>query len=76
MVQKLETKNQPATTPFDLTLYRGDTLVIQVDQDKFDIEEASKLTELYREQFPNNNIICTFEGIEIKGVIHAKLLHD
>lgn len=57
--------------PYELSLNRNDTLVVQVDQDIFDFEEAQKLLKNIQNIFPNNEILLTFKGLEIKGVIHG-----
>lgn len=53
----------------DLNLKSNDTLVVKINQDIWDIEEAHKLVKLIAQNFPKNNIITVFNGVEL-GVIH------
>lgn len=73
MVQKIGTKINEHP-PFELTLNCGDTIILQFDQDEWDIEMAKQLSEIWQKTFPKNNLITTFKGMEVKGVIHGKYL--
>ena len=55
-----------------LTLEPKDTLVVQFDQDIFDVDEVNQFCELLSKVFPANNILCTFKGIDIIQVIKNK----
>ena len=57
--------------PYELLLNKYDTLVVQVDQDIFDFEEAQTLLKNIQNIFSHNEILLTFKGLEIKGVIHG-----
>lgn len=56
-------------SPFVLSIHPGDTIVFQVDQNEFDLGEAQELCNFYSDIFKENNVMMTFKGIEIKGVI-------
>jgi hypothetical protein len=51
-----------------ISLSPGDTLLVHVDQDIWDLDAAQNFYDLFSKSFPNNNIVVTFKGIEI-GVI-------
>lgn len=52
----------------NLTLSEGDTLVMYVNSEKWDINEAQALFNQVEKAFPRNNILLMFDGIEL-GVI-------
>lgn len=49
-----------------LPIKDGDTIHITVDIDKWDINEAYEIQKMAAKIFPNNNIVTTFKGIDIK----------
>ena len=53
----------------ELTILPKDTLVIQFDQDVWDLDSANQIASHLIKNFPNNNIITIFKGMEL-GVIH------
>lgn len=53
----------------ELTLLKGDTLIIKFDQNIWDFKEASQLLSTLKNNFPNNKVIAIFNGMEL-GVIH------
>lgn len=53
----------------ELTLLKGDTLIIKFDQDIWDLDEASHMLTILKDNFPNNKIVAIFNGMEL-GVIH------
>lgn len=53
----------------DITLNKGDTLVLKFDQDIWDLHEANQIANHIMTTYPNNNILTIFNGIEL-GVIH------
>lgn len=69
MIQKLDDEKIKDCKPFTMHVDKGDTIVIQFDQDIFDIDEAQQLLKVFQSNFPENDIIATFKGQEIKGVI-------
>lgn len=52
IIEKLDVKN-------------GDTLIITVDTDIWDIEATQHIMNLFQKWFPNNNIVCTLKGFDI-----------
>ena len=56
--------------PFKLELQKNDTLIVEIDQDIFDINEAQELFNIISNAYPENKILCTFKGLKIKGIIH------
>ena len=53
----------------ELTLLKGDTLVIRFNQDLWDLDEAEILSKNIARNFPNNKILVIFNGMEL-GAIH------
>lgn len=53
----------------DMTLNKGDTLVLKFDQDIWDLNEATQMANVIMKAYPNNNILAIFNGMEL-GVIH------
>lgn len=51
-----------------LDIKDGDTILMIIDTDKWDVTRAAEMLHTYEEIFPNNNIVITFKGIEIKGI--------
>ena len=70
-IEKKKDYNGDYKKPYELLLNKYDTLVVQVDQDIFDFEEAQTLLKNIQNIFPHNEILLTFKGLEIKGVIHG-----
>ena len=60
--------------PFELTINRGSTIVLQFDQDIWDLDEAQQLAKVWQDAYPHNQIMVTFKGVEIKGVLNEKFL--
>lgn len=56
-------------TAYTLNVKHGDKIIVQIDSERWDLTEAQQLLQRYSEAFPYNTVICTFDGIEIKGVI-------
>ena len=56
-------------TAYTLNVKYGDKIIVQIDPERWNIDEAQQLLQQYTEAFPYNTVICTFDGIEIKGVI-------
>ena len=74
MVQKIEIEPKENYHPFELTINRDSTIVLQFDQDILDLDEAQQLAKVWQDAYPNNPIMITFKGIEIKGVLNGKFL--
>ena len=74
MVQKIEIESKKNYQPFELTINRGSTIVLQFDQDIWDLDEAQQLAKVWQDAYPNNPIMITFKGMEIKGILNGKFL--
>lgn len=71
MVEKIDYKTKTPTlfTIPELTLRQNDTLVLEFDQDIWDLNEAEQMIKGISKIYPKNNIMVLFKGIRI-GVIH------
>ena len=56
---------EPGIIISKLDIKDGDTLIVIIDPDIWDINEAHEIYKTVVKTFPNNNIITTFKGIEI-----------
>ena len=74
MVQKIGIESRENCQPFELTINRGSTIVLQFDQDIWDLDEAQQLVKVWQDAYPHNQIMVTFKGMEIKGVLNVKFL--
>ena len=74
MVQKIGIKSKENCHPFELTINRGSTIVLQFDQDIWSVDEVHQLAKVWQDAYPNNPIMVTFKGMEIKGVLNGKFL--
>ena len=74
MVQKIEIEPKENYHPFELTINRDSTIVLQFDQDIWDLDEAQQLAKVWQDAYPHNQIMVTFKGMEIKGVLNEKFL--
>lgn len=68
MVQRINLRDD--IRPYHLTISKNDTIIIEIDQDRFDITEAQQIIEMWKREYPKNKIMLTFKGIEVKGVIN------
>ncbi|MCI7206629.1 MAG: hypothetical protein MSA15_11670 [Clostridium sp.] len=68
MVQRINLRDD--IRPYHLTISKNDTIIIEIDQDRFDIAEAQQIIEMWKREYPKNKIMLTFKGIEVKGVIN------
>lgn len=68
MVQRINLRND--IHPYHLIISENDTIIIEIDQDRFDIAEAQQIIEMWKREYPKNKIMLTFKGIEVKGVIN------
>lgn len=55
----------PGVIVSKLNLKEDDTILITIDLDKYDLEEAHDIFKLIVNSFPNNNVVTTFNGVEI-----------
>ena len=69
MVEKIDYKTPTLFTIPELTLRQNDTLVLEFDQDIWDLNEAEQMIKGISKIYPKNNIMVLFKGIRI-GVIH------
>ena len=68
MIEKFDLKEKDiAKSISTLSLDKNDILVIQVDQDKFDLDDVNKLFDVYSRVI-SNQMIVTFDGIEFKVI--------
>ena len=74
MVQKIGIESKENYQPFELTINKGSTIVLQFDQDIWNLEEAQQLAKVWQDTYPYNPIMITFKGIEITGVLNGKFL--
>ena len=74
MVQKIGIESRENCYPFELTINRGSTIVLQFDQDIWSVDEVHQLAKVWQDAYPNNPIMVTFKGMEIKGVLNGKFL--
>ena len=64
---------EPGIVISKLDLKDGDIILVTIDMDIWDIDDVSEMCKILSKIFPNNNILCTFKGIDIKGVKNEKL---
>lgn len=64
---------EPGIMTSKLNVKYGDTLIITIDTDIWDVETASEICKMVSKIFPNNNIVTTFKGIEIKAGAGSRL---
>ena len=57
---------EPGIIISKLNLTEKDTIIITVDLDRWDIEEAYNMFQIASKAFQNNQIVMTFKGIEIE----------
>ena len=50
-----------------LDIKEGDTILVTIDMDIWDIDTASEMCKIVSKVFPNNNVVTTFKGIEISA---------
>lgn len=69
MVEKIDYKTPTLFTIPELTLRQNDTLVLEFDQDIWNLDEAEQMMKGISKIYPKNKIMVLFKGIKI-GVIH------
>ena len=70
MEQKTDTTKESSLRVKILNLDPKDTIVLQFDLDTFNIEEVQQLAKIWEKEYPQNKIMITFKGAEIKEVMH------
>lgn len=68
-----EVEINPGVIISKLDLKEDDTILITIDTDKWDVDEASEIYKIVAKIFPNNNIITTFKGLEIDKLKEKKV---
>ena len=58
---------EPGIIISKLDLKEDDTILVTIDLDKYDLDEAYNIFKLMVNSFPNNNEVTTFNGVEISG---------
>ena len=48
-----------------LDLKENDTILVTIDLDKYDLEEAHDIFKLMVNSFPYNSVVTTFKGVDI-----------
>ena len=48
-----------------LDLKENDTILVTIDLDRYDLDEAHDIFKLMVNSFPHNNIVTTFKGVDI-----------
>lgn len=48
-----------------LDIKDGDTIIVTIDTDKWDLMRASEMLYAYKEIFPNNKVVGALKGMEI-----------
>lgn len=69
MVEKIDYKIPTLFAIPELTLRQNDTLVLEFDQDIWDLIEAEQMMKAVSKIYPKNKLMASFKGIKI-GVIH------
>lgn len=66
-------KIEPGIILSKLDLKEDDTILVTIDLDKYDLTEAYDIFKIMINSFPDNKVVTTFNGVEIKGVKNEKL---
>lgn len=48
-----------------INLKEDDTVLVTIDPDRYDLDEAYHISKLMANFFPDNKVITTFNGIEV-----------
>ena len=56
---------EPCIVLSKLDLKKNDVIIVTIDIDKYDIEEAYDIFEIVQKSFSDNMVVATFKGIEI-----------
>ena len=74
MIQKIGIESKENYQPFELIINRDSTIILEFDQDIWYLDEAQQLVKVWQDAYPNNPIMVTFKGMEIKGILNGKFL--
>lgn len=58
----------PGIVASKLEIGKNDTILITVDIDKYDIEEAYYMFKIMNKSFPENRMVLTFKGIDVEKI--------
>ncbi len=47
-------------------VFIGDTLIVNIDTDIWDVESAQEISNIIFKAFPHNKIVVTLKGVELK----------
>jgi hypothetical protein len=64
MTKEFEIK--PGVIISKLDIKDGDNIIVTIDPDIWDVDAASEICRIVSETFPNNNVMVTFKGVELK----------
>ena len=56
---------EPGIIASKLDIKDGDNILVTVDLDKYYVEDAQNMLQIFQKNFPNNKVIITFKGIEV-----------
>ncbi len=56
---------EPGVILSKLDIKDGDTIVVTIDTNKWDLIQATEMLYAYQEIFPNNKIVGALKGMEI-----------
>ena len=48
-----------------LDIKEGDTIIVTIDTDKWDLHHATEMLYAYKDIFPNNKVVGALKGMEI-----------
>lgn len=72
MIEKFDKINPLGIkVPYSINIKKNDTIVFEVDleSEQIDIEYCQQFIKIVSDLFPNNQVLLTPKGIEVKGVI-------
>ena len=75
MVQRFSTEieeSPPAAAPYTIVLATGDSIVVSVDIERFNLNEGQQYAHFLQKHFRDQKIILIPKGIDIEGVIKCK----
>lgn len=56
---------EPGIIISKLDIKDGDTIIVTIDTDKWDLNHATEMLYAYKEIFPNNKVVGELKGMEI-----------
>jgi len=56
---------EPGIIISKLDLKDGDTIIVTIDTDKWDLKHAGEMLYAYKEIFPNNKVVGALKGMKI-----------